>query len=48
MKLKNILLNTLALGIVALGLASCESDIDPVYVLPSDGISLKVQRKTLY
>ena len=41
MKLKNILLNTLALGIVALGLASCESDIDPVYVLPSDGISLE-------
>lgn len=41
MKLKNILLNTLALGIVAFGLASCESDIDPVYVLPSDDISLE-------
>lgn len=44
MKLKNILRTALLSGIVTLGFASCDSDIDPVYVLPSDNIELEGAR----
>lgn len=44
MKLKNILRTALLSGIVTLGFASCDSDIDPVYVLPSDNIKLEGAR----
>ena len=40
MKLKNILKTALLSGITAFGFASCDSDIDPVYVLPSDDMTL--------
>lgn len=40
MKYKNIIRKTLLLGALAINLASCNSDIEPVYVLPSDAISL--------
>ncbi len=40
MKFKNIIRTALLSGIIAFGLVSCDSDIDPVYVLPSDAISL--------
>ena len=36
MKPSNLLHTALLSAIAALGLASCDSDIDPVYVLPSD------------
>ncbi len=36
MKLKNIIRTTLLSALTAVGFASCESDIDKVYVLPSD------------
>lgn len=45
MKLKNILRTALLSGIVTLGFASCDSDIDPVYVLPSDNIELEGARE---
>lgn len=44
MKLKNILRTALLSGIVTLGFASCNSDIDTVYVLPSDNIELEGAR----
>ena len=37
---KNILKASLLSGITALGFASCDSDIDPVYVLPSEDTTL--------
>ena len=40
MKLRNILKTALLSGITAFGFASCDSDIDPVYVLPSDDMTL--------
>ena len=40
MKLKNILQTAFLSGITALSLASCDSDIEPVYVLPSDQMTL--------
>ncbi len=40
MILRNILNTALLSGILAISFASCDSDIDPVYVLPSDDISL--------
>lgn len=40
MNLKNILKASLLSGITALGFASCDSDIDPVYVLPSEDATL--------
>lgn len=40
MKFNNIIRTVLLSGIVAFGLSSCDSDIDPVYVLPSDEVSL--------
>ena len=40
MKLNNIIRTVLLLGIVTFGLVSCDSDIDPVYVQPSDEVSL--------
>ena len=40
MNLKNILKASLLSGITALGFASCDSDIDPVYVLPSEDTTL--------
>lgn len=44
MKLKNILQTIFVSVTVALGLLSCDSDIDPVYVLPSDNIELEGAR----
>ena len=44
MKLKNILQTILVSVTVALVLISCDSDIDPVYVLPSDNIELEGAR----
>lgn len=44
MKIKNILQAVLLSGIVTLGFTSCDSDIDPVYVLPSDDIELEGAR----
>lgn len=41
MKLRNILKTALLSGITAFGFASCDSDIDPVYVLPSDDMTLE-------
>lgn len=40
MKLNNIIRTVLLSGIVTFGLVSCDSDIDPVYVQPSDEVSL--------
>lgn len=40
MKLNNIIKTVLLSGIVTFGLVSCDSDIDPVYVQPSDEVSL--------
>lgn len=40
MKLRNILKTALLSGIMAFGFVSCDSDIDPVYVLPSDDMTL--------
>jgi hypothetical protein len=40
MKLNNIFRIALLSGVVATGVAACSSDIDPVYVLPSDDIAL--------
>lgn len=40
MKFNNTIRTALLSGIVAFGLSSCDSDIDPVYVQPSDEISL--------
>lgn len=40
MKLNNIIRTSLLSGIATLSLISCDSDIDPVYVQPSDDISL--------
>lgn len=40
MKFNNITRTVLLSGIVAFGLSSCDSDIDPVYVQPSDEVSL--------
>lgn len=40
MKFKNIIRTALLSGIMAFSLVSCDSDIDPVYVLPSDAVSL--------
>lgn len=40
MKFNNIIRTVLLSGIVTFGLSSCDSDIDPVYVQPSDEISL--------
>ena len=40
MKFNNIIRTVLLSGIVAFGLSSCDSDIDPVYVQPSDEVSL--------
>ena len=40
MKLRNILKTALLSGITAFGFASCDSDIDPMYVLPSDDMTL--------
>ena len=40
MKFKNIIRTSLLSVIMALNLVSCDSDIDPVYVLPTDTISL--------
>lgn len=40
MKLNNIIRTVLLSGITALSLASCDSDIDPVYVLPAGEIAL--------
>ena len=40
MVLKNILRTALLSGVLAVSFASCDSDIDPVYVLPSDEVSL--------
>ncbi len=40
MNLKNILKASLLSGITALGFASCDSDIDPVYVLSSEDTAL--------
>ncbi len=40
MKFKHIIRTALLSGITALSLVSCDSDIDPVYVLPSNAISL--------
>lgn len=40
MKLNNIIRTALLSGIVTFGLVSCDSDIDPVYVQPSDEVSL--------
>lgn len=44
MTLKNILQTILVSGIVAFGLTSCNSDIDSVYVIPSDDINLEGAR----
>ena len=40
MKLNNIFLTSLLPAIAALGFSACESDIDPVYVLPADDVTL--------
>lgn len=40
MKLNNIIRTVLLSGLVTSGLVSCDSDIDPVYVQPSDEVSL--------
>lgn len=40
MKLNNIIRTIILLGIVTFGLVSCDSDIEPVYVQPSDEVSL--------
>lgn len=40
MKFNNIIRTVLLSGIATLGLISCDSDIDPVYVQPSDEVSL--------
>lgn len=40
MKINNIIRTVLLSGIVTFGLVSCNSDIDPVYVQPSDEVSL--------
>ncbi len=40
MKFKHIIRTAWLSGIAAFGFVSCDSDIDPVYVLPSDAISL--------
>lgn len=40
MKLRNILKTALLSGIMAFGFVSCDSDIDPVYVLSSDDMTL--------
>lgn len=40
MKFKYIIRTALLSGIVSFGLASCDSDIDPVYVQPTDDITL--------
>lgn len=40
MKLNNIIRTVLLSGIMTFGLVSCDSDIDPVYVQPSDEVSL--------
>lgn len=40
MNIHNIFRTSILSGIITLGLASCESDIDPVYVLPSDDVTL--------
>ena len=40
MKLNNIFRIAFLSGVVATGVAACSSDIDPVYVLPSDDIAL--------
>lgn len=40
MKLNNITLTVLLSGIASLGLVACDSDIDPVYVLPAGDVAL--------
>lgn len=40
MNFNHIIKTTLLTAVVTLGLASCDSDIDPIYVKPSDGIEL--------
>lgn len=40
MKYINIIRSTLLSGVMTVCLAACDSDIEPVYVLPSDAISL--------
>ena len=47
MKLQNILRAALLFSIVILGFASCDSDIYPVYVLPSDHIELEGAREDI-
>lgn len=40
MKINNIIRTVLLSGVMTFGLVSCDSDIDPVYVQPSDEVSL--------
>lgn len=47
MKLKDILQTLLITVITAVGLSSCDSDIDPVYVQASDNILLEGARKEI-